>query len=267
MARKFSSPLNDEDNGPQANNLVNSEAVSNLSRSPQRRSSPEPIPTQTGPSGDQLSPIPNRQQIYTGARPRTPSSFQRPSSTDEPAQVQLRRRRMDSLNLETPYHFEYDPATNRYLMPEAYIEIEGQELYLHFLHEQVRNADLFEDQVNIEEDFNLSTYHVSCSERSTSPQCQQSTQVPAQTQTSTPGRRNRTMSMNLENFPAHPVWRETGRELQALADAFARSPGRILVRQRAEQVDVSTLDRKKFWSLLKELFAVCNAFILEKSTS
>ena len=259
MARKFSSPLNDEDNGPETNNLVNSEAVSNLSsRSPQRRSSPEPIPTQTGPSGDQLSPFPNR----LGARPRTTSSFQRPSSTDEPAQVQLRRRRLDSLNLETPYQFDYDPTTNRYPIPEAYTEMEGQELYLHFLHEQLRNTpNLFEDQelVNIEEDFNLSTYHVSCSERSTSPQChQQSSQIPAQTQTdSTPTRRrNRAMSMNLENFPAHPVWRETGRELQALADAFARSPGRNLVRQRAEQVDVSTLDKEKFWSLLTALFEV-----------
>ena len=60
-------------------------------------------------------------------------------------------RRVDSLNLETPYHFDYDPTTNRYpLEPEAYIE--GQELYLHFFHEQVRNAGLAEDFC-LEEDF------------------------------------------------------------------------------------------------------------------
>ena len=53
-----------------------------------------------------------------------------------------------------------------------------------------------------------------------------------------------------------PVWRQTGRELQVLADAFGRSPGRLLVRQRAEQVDVRTLDMDKFWSLLKALFEV-----------
>ena len=54
------------------------------------------------------------------------------------------------------------------------------------------------------------------------------------------------------------MWRQTGRELQVLADAFGRSPGRLLVRQRAEQVDVRTLDMDKFWSLLKALFEVNN---------
>ena len=53
-----------------------------------------------------------------------------------------------------------------------------------------------------------------------------------------------------------PVWRQTGRELQALADAFARSPGRALVRQQAEQVDVRSLDMEKFWALLRGLFEV-----------
>ena len=43
--------------------------------------------------------------------------------------------------------------TNRYPIPEAYIE--GQELYLHFFHEQVRNAGLLaSDEVHsLEEDF------------------------------------------------------------------------------------------------------------------
>ena len=59
-----------------------------------------------------------------------------------------------------------------------------------------------------------------------------------------------------------PVWRQTGRELQVLADAFGRSPGRLLVRQRAEQVDVRTLDMEKFWSLLKALFEVNNTYLL-----
>ena len=52
------------------------------------------------------------------------------------------------------------------------------------------------------------------------------------------------------------MWRQTGRELQALADAFARSPGRALVRQQAEQVDVRSLDMEKFWALLRGLFEV-----------
>lgn len=75
-------------------------------------------------------------------------------------------RRVDSLNLESqqaPYgFFEYDhppppppppssSSANRYPMPEAYIE--GQELYLHFFHEQVRSAGLAEHSDCLEEDF------------------------------------------------------------------------------------------------------------------
>jgi len=179
-----------------------------------------------------------------------------------PDEVQLRRRRrrVDSLNLETPYHFEYDPMTNRYPMPEAYIE--GQELYLHFFHEQVRNAGLVGEHVSLEEDFDLSQYHIhgvhEDERRSPSPHCkshERNEHMHEQhTQTTNASRRSRTMSMNLENFH-DPVWRQTGRELQALADAFGRSPGRLLVRQRAEEVDIRTLDREKFWSLLKALFS------------
>ena len=67
--------------------------------------------------------------------------------------ISIFSRRVDSLNLETPYHSDYDPMTNRYPIPEAYIE--GQELYLHFFHEQVRNAGLLaSDEVHsLEEDF------------------------------------------------------------------------------------------------------------------
>jgi hypothetical protein len=42
------------------------------------------------------------------------------------------------------------------------------------------------------------------------------------------------LSISLQN----PVWRETGRELQVLADAFARSHERTLVRERAAEVSV-----------------------------
>ena len=56
------------------------------------------------------------------------------------------------------------------------------------------------------------------------------------------------------NFLQDPVWRQTGSELRVLADAFAASPGRLRVRQRAEQVDVGTLDMEKFWALLRSLF-------------
>ena len=70
-------------------------------------------------------------------------------------------RRVDSLNLETPYHSDsYDPTVNRYqstttnttTMPEACTIVEGQELYLHFLHEQVRNAGLSNFDSSLEDD-------------------------------------------------------------------------------------------------------------------
>ena len=52
------------------------------------------------------------------------------------------------------------------------------------------------------------------------------------------------------------MWRQTGRELRTMADAFARSQERALVLEQAEQVDVTSLDREKFWELLKGLFEV-----------
>ena len=58
-------------------------------------------------------------------------------------------RRVDSLNLETPYHADYDPVVNRYATNMAETEteayIEGQELYLHFFHERVREEGLAGD--------------------------------------------------------------------------------------------------------------------------
>jgi len=57
----------------------------------------------------------------------------------------------------------------------------------------------------------------------------------------------------LENFE-DPIWRQTGRDLQILADQFARSHERLLVRQIAEEVDFSTLNKEKFIAMLTELF-------------
>ena len=53
-----------------------------------------------------------------------------------------------------------------------------------------------------------------------------------------------------------PIWRQTGRDLQILADQFARSHERLLVRQLAEEVDFATLDKQKFIAMLSELFKV-----------
>lgn len=234
MAKKFATSVEAENSRPPSQSR------------PPAQTPERPIPDST----DRLSPLPHqatpevrRNSVasvgYNGARPRSSSFRARRPSED----VRVRRRRVDSLNLETPYHFDYDPTTNRYpLEPEAYIE--GQELYLHFFHEQVRNAGLAEDFC-LEEDFNLARYHVDGVHNTS----EQSPPLPLTTNT----RRQRTMSMNLQNF-SDPVWRQTGFELRALADAFAASPGRVRVRQRAEQVDVSNLDREKFWALLKGLF-------------
>jgi len=235
MAKKFPTSLEDENERSPGHHPA--------SQTPER-----PIPH---PREDRLSPLPHQESPhqtptmlrrnsvgYNGARPRSSSFRARRPSED----VRVRRRRVDSLNLETPYHFDYDPTTNRYpLEPEA-TYIEGQELYLHFFHEQVRNAGLAEDFC-LEEDFNLSRYHAHGVHDS---------EVQAQPLTNSQ-RRQRTMSMNLQNF-SDPMWRQTGSELRALADAFQASPGRVRVRQRAEQVDVTNLDMEKFCALLKGLF-------------
>ena len=88
---------------------------------------------------------------------------------------------------------------------EAYIE--GQELYLNFFHERVRNEGLAVDDLTS----NLTT-------------------------------RQRDSPMGSS---------EAEREFQALAEEFSRSPERNLVFEQAEQVDVSSLDKEKFWALLK----------------
>ena len=60
------------------------------------------------------------------------------------------------------------------------------------------------------------------------------------------------MSVYLQN----PVWRQAGSDLKAPAEQFAHSRERELVRRRAEQVDVASLDMQQFMELLKELFHV-----------
>ena len=52
------------------------------------------------------------------------------------------------------------------------------------------------------------------------------------------------------------MWRQAGSDLKALAEQFAHSRERELVRRRAEQVDVASLDMQQFMELLKELFQV-----------
>ena len=81
------------------------------------------------------------------------------------------------------------------------VHIEGQELYLNFFHERVRNEGLAVDDL-------------------------------------------------IQNFN-DPVSSQAEREFQALAEEFSRSPERTLVFEQAEQVDVSSLDKEKFWALLK----------------
>ena len=66
-------------------------------------------------------------------------------------------------------------------------------------------------------------------------------------------RRRRNMSFNLENFQ-NPLWRQTGRDLKLLADQFANSVERLRVQERAEQVNIESLNKTKFFSMMNELF-------------
>ena len=52
------------------------------------------------------------------------------------------------------------------------------------------------------------------------------------------------------------MWRQAGSDLKSLAEQFAHSRERELVRRSAEQVDVASLDMQQFMELLKELFQV-----------
>lgn len=261
MAKKYHTPLSE-----QAENQTSNEPNGHIFPSNGENLVPPTTPqrgqnSNPRPDSDRLSPLPlnnNSNGGYGGARPRRPSGdlgqrrIRRSSGSGMTEdEVRHQRRRVDSLNLETPYHSDsYDPTVNRYqsttanttTMPEACTIVEGQELYLHFLHEQVRNAGLSNFDSSLEDDLNLGRYH--------SPEVHTDERTP-----NSPNRRRRqrTMSMNLENFH-DPVWRQTGRELQALAEDFARSRGRALVLQQAQQVNVTSLDREKFCGLLEGLF-------------
>nr|ADD24081.1 Apoptosis regulator BAX [Lepeophtheirus salmonis] len=106
-------------------------------------------------------------------------------------------------------------------------EIEGQELYLHFLYERMSGEGL-----DPEAHSGLSEYHFnSVHDRE----------------------RGRQNSMSLDNFHS-PLWRRTGRELQSLADEFVRTQEREQVRILADSVDVVSLNMEKFFALLRELF-------------
>ncbi|XP_075552009.1 ataxin-10 isoform X2 [Dermacentor variabilis] len=52
----------------------------------------------------------------------------------------------------------------------------------------------------------------------------------------------------------HPVYRNMGRELRALADRFSQSRERIRVRQEADSLDISSLTRDNLMTLMLELF-------------
>lgn len=52
----------------------------------------------------------------------------------------------------------------------------------------------------------------------------------------------------------HPVYRNMGRELRALADRFSQSRERIRVRQEADSLDLSSLTRDNLTALMMELF-------------
>ena len=135
------------------------------------------------------------------------------------------RRRLDSLHLDPPRHSD-NHADNDYVfhvgrysaqLPEDTV-LQGEELYLHFFYDRLRSEGL-----RAEGDLDSFRRHTGDT------------------------------ASALENFQ-DPIWRQTGRALQILADQFARSHERLMVRQRAEQVDISSLTKDKFLSMLSELF-------------
>lgn len=59
------------------------------------------------------------------------------------------------------------------------------------------------------------------------------------------------------SFPAgfkNPLWAKTGRELRQLADKFAQSEERKLVKEKANQVNIENITMGEFQDLLCELF-------------
>jgi hypothetical protein len=162
MARKFPSlpPPDSPKSGSQGSQPTTQSPEridSSGCRSRQNSSTDAPATPRQSPVGqvdqlDRLSPLPptsdsRRNSLsYGGARPRS-ASFR-----SNPEEAMLRRRRLDSLNLEMPTtttttyggtYSEYDGSPRSSMMEnttEAFIE--GQELYLHFVHERFRNEGL-----------------------------------------------------------------------------------------------------------------------------
>lgn len=171
---------------------------------------------------------------------------------------------MDSLHLDPPrqtdnhndndhfFHFGRFLGRDCDCPPQKETILQGEELYLHFFHERLRNEGLSTGDAD---ESDLEPFHNCETHIQQSPPRNQSMDEGACG--SSPGgaaaRRSRTLSMNLENFQ-DPIWRQTGRDLQILADQFARSHERLLVRQLAEEVEFTTLDKQKFIAMLSELF-------------
>lgn len=53
---------------------------------------------------------------------------------------------------------------------------------------------------------------------------------------------------------SHPLFRQAGQELLAMADEFARSRERQQLRQRAQSLEISLINRENIFSILEELF-------------
>lgn len=224
-----------------------------------------------------------------GARPRTVSfsgttRFERPGSrrptppssrpitpTLSPREIRGRRRRLDSLHLDPPRQTDNHSDNDHFFHigrflghygspPQKETILQGEELYLHFFHERLRNEGLSAgaaDESDLEPFHNWETHIQSPPPQAASPNSSSELEEGASYGGAAVGamasRRSRTLSMNLENFQ-DPIWRQTGRDLQILADQFARSHERLLVRQLAEEVDFATLDKQKFIAMLSELF-------------
>jgi len=149
--------------------------------------------------------------------------------------------------------------------------LQGEELYLHFFHERLRSEglrDFSERDAGLDAYHHADTHFFNGAAAAAAAAASGDQFSPATTSGSghydddedggspdanADRRRVRTWSMNLENFQ-DPIWQQTGRDLQILADRFAQSHERLLVRQRAEQVDISTLNKDKFIAMLSELF-------------
>lgn len=247
------------------------------------------IPRRSDGEGSAVESSPNSPSCAEGtggggARPRTVSfsgttRFERPrrptpptsrpvTPTLSPREIRGRRRRLDSLHLDPPrqtdnhsdndhfFHFGGFLGRGWECPPQKETILQGEELYLHFFHERLRNEGLSagaDTESDLEPFHNCETHLQLSPPRTTTHQSDEGGCGSSPGGAAAATRRSRTLSMNLENFQ-DPIWRQTGRDLQVLADQFARSHERLLVRQLAEEVEFSTLDKQKFITMLSELF-------------